>query len=425
MAHRPPKTKQKLLSFSIWVLRGIWQAITTIMAWVVSVIKTISALAVNKGSQIGNYLFAQKAVLFVLFLLVVFGLLCLAAIIPKTHIFEGNLTVEELSFTYNGGQDKLFLNSIRGMQTLDVEGIINNEITFIGKFQSTSFSELNNFNKPLKIQLKNVDSKLVIEPADSKKDSQIDIEELRILPNTKVSELIYQLLKKQHRLNFKLEQNSSQTQSNELKVYLGENPIKVILEKYDISGINDSKLDKQQPLEFILTPQSKELNLEIKKNNKIHLSVEQSSPNDPNQWFQEKFDTKDVYFQRRNRTGNVSDDVTVSTIVEGKIRMVEQEREIKANQFLMGEQPDIPLDIQRIRNLRIDPKKGMEVRISGKTKQIQIGLDKDFPVSRIQGSWLDGILPRDAIIALFSFGAATLTYLLGFLIENSSKSGSK
>jgi hypothetical protein len=59
---------------------------------------------------------------------------------------------------------------------------------------------------------------------------------------------------------------------------------------------------------------------------------------------------------------------------------------------------------QVINNMQIIPeKKGIEARFSGKTKKIQIGLDQDFPVSSIQGSWLDGVLPRDAIIALFSF----------------------
>ncbi|OYE00047.1 hypothetical protein CDG79_37370 [Nostoc sp. 'Peltigera membranacea cyanobiont' 232] len=67
----------------------------------------------------------------------------------------------------------------------------------------------------------------------------------------------------------------------------------------------------------------------------------------------------------------------------------------------------------------------MEARFSGETKEIQIGLDPDFPVSTIQGSWLDGVLPRDAIIALFSFGAATVANLLSWLFSNSSKSGSK
>ncbi|MEH2298060.1 MAG: hypothetical protein V7K88_03045 [Nostoc sp.] len=111
--------------------------------------------------------------------------------------------------------------------------------------------------------------------------------------------------------------------------------------------------------------------------------------------------------------------------MEGKIRMAEQERDIKQNQFIMGESANTPLNIQEIRNLQIVPKKGIEARFSGKTKEIQIGLDPDFPVYQIQGSWLDGVLPRDVIIALFSFGAATVANLLSWLFSNASKSSSK
>ena len=87
----------------------------------------------------------------------------------------------------------------------------------------------------------------------------------------------------------------------------------------------------------------------------------------------------------------------------------------------MGEETNKQLNIQLIRNLQIiSDKKGIEARFSGKTKQIQIGLDQDFPVSSIQGSWLDGVLPRDAIIALFSFGAATVANLLSWLFSNTN-----
>ncbi len=425
MAHRQ-KTGRKLNLFFSWAMRGIWQLLSRIIAWLVPGVRFLLTLILEKANELINYLVQRKLVLFVLFLFLSFGLLGLAAIIPRTHIFEGNLIVEELTFTYHGGKDKLFLDSIRGIRHLEIDGVINNELTFTGKFKSTSFSQLNQLNKPLKIRLANPNSKLIIEPVDTKNSSEIDLTELRLLPNTKISGFTYNLSQKQHQLAFALQQSpTSQTQPNELKIYLGEKPIKVILEDYDISGLNQNKLDKQQLLEFILTPNTKELNLDLKQKNSIYLSLNESSQTDPNQWFQEKIDTKDVYFQRLDRTGDISDDVTVSTIVEGKIRMVEQEREIKANQFLMGDEPNTPLNIERIRHLQIAPKKGLEVRISGRTKQIQIGLDKDFPVSRIQGSWLDGFLPRDAIIALFSFSAATITYLLGFLIENASKPDSK
>ena len=101
--------------------------------------------------------------------------------------------------------------------------------------------------------------------------------------------------------------------------------------------------------------------------------------------------------------------------------MAEQTREIKPNQFLMVEEPGIQL----IRYLNIVPQEGLEVRISGKSKQIQIGLDQEFPVSRIQASWLDRVLPRDAIIALISFCAASFTLLLPFIINEISKSTSR
>ena len=108
--------------------------------------------------------------------------------------------------------------------------------------------------------------------------------------------------------------------------------------------------------------------------------------------------------------------------IEGKVPMAEQEREIKKNQFLMSEKPDVPLNIELIRHLQVVPKKGLEVRFAGKTQQLKIGLDEDFPVSTIQGSRLDGILPRDAIVAIFSFAAGTITSLLSYVIENAAKS---
>ncbi|MGJ5675119.1 MAG: hypothetical protein ACR9NN_16145 [Nostochopsis sp.] len=166
------------------------------------------------------------------------------------------------------------------------------------------------------------------------------------------------------------------------------------------------------------------MNLYITQNTNIYITLSKPPKAESEQWFRGKIETKDVRFTRIDRNGDdLRDDLEVSTIVEGKIRMAEQEREIKENQFLMGENPNQPLNIQLIRHLQLIPaKKGIEARFSGKTKQIQIGLDQDFPVSKIQGSWLDGVLPRDAIIALFSFGAATVGSLFSWLFSNIFKS---
>ena len=375
-------------------------------------------------NQLIKYLARKKLVLVVLILVLIFGAMIFAAILPSAHIFEGNLIVEEMSFTYNGQEPKLFLQSIRQITNLESEGI--QTLTFTGKLKSESLPQLNKLNT-LKIELNDSKSKLIIAQANSKAPSEIDLSELRLQPNTTVAGLSYDYYNKI--LNFFLQPHLAPGLSNEpnnLKLYLGEQPLKISLEGYKLIGINlANSSETQTPIEFNLTPDNKELKLELTQTNKIYITTFSSPQDESEQWFRGKIATKNVQFQRVDSNGDPSDNLDVSTIIEGEIRMVEQERKIKQNQFLMGGKPNIPLNIERISHLQIHPKKGLEVRIGGKTEQIKIGLDKEFPVSSIQGSWLDGVLPRDAIIALFSFGAATITYLLSVLIDNASKSTSK
>ncbi|MCC5601329.1 hypothetical protein [Nostoc favosum] len=313
---------------------------------------------------------------------------------------------------------------MRSISNLESEGV--QTLNFTGKFESESFPQINQL-KNLKIELKNSKSKLIIAPVNPKVPSEIDLAELRLQPNTKVTGLSYDSYYK--RLAFSLQPHptlESGNKPNNLKLYWGDQPLKVSLEGYKFPSLNLlNSSDEQTPLEFTFTPDNQEFKLELAKDTNIYLTTSAPIKNDSEQWFRGKITTKDVQFQRIDRSGDIRDDLAISTIIEGEIRMIEQERKIKDNQFLMGEKPDIPLNIELIRHLQIVPNKGLEVRIAGKTQQIKIGLDKDFPVSSIQGSWLDGILPRDAIIAIFSFGAATISYLLSVLIDNISKSASK
>ncbi|WP_414756729.1 hypothetical protein [Anabaena sp. CCY 9910] len=368
------------------------------------------------------YLPKSKSFILGLFLLSAFTFVTLAAILPGTHIFEGNLIFQEMSFTYNGELPKLFIGNIKYIKELENQGI--QTLNFTGNFQSQSLPQLNQLNS-LQIQLTDRESKLILTPANTDVTSEINLEELRLQPQTKVTGLNYDFYRQQ--LAFSLLPNSqiNQTNSNTLKIYLGEQPIKVILEGYKIPSLNLPKpQDEATPLEFIVNPNNKEFQLALKQNTNVYITLSQPPKPESEQWFRGKIATKDVRFIRVDRNGgDLRDDLEVSTIIEGKVRMAEQEKEIKDDQFLMGENPNQPLNIQLIRNLQLIPdKQGIEARFSGTTKQIQIGLDKDFPVSRIQGSWLDGVLPRDAIIALFSFGAATIANLLPWLFSNTSKS---
>ncbi|MBD6619275.1 hypothetical protein FNW02_26470 [Komarekiella sp. 'clone 1'] len=367
----------------------------------------------------------QQSLFFVLLLLLFLTIVTFAAILPGTHTFEGNIISQKMSFIYNGQQPKRFIENIRSIKELENEGI--QTLTFTGNFQSESLPQLNQLNS-LKIKLKERESKWIIAPANPDGTSEIDLNELRLQPNTKVAGINYDFYRNQ--LAFSLQPNPKlnlKTNPNILKLYLGEQPIKVIVEGYELPDLNlQNHSDDQTPLEFILNPNNKELNLELPQNTNIYITLAKLFKYESEQWFRGKIETKNVQFIDVDRNGSdLRDDLDVSTIVEGKIRMIGQEQEIKQNQFLMGGNPDAPLDIKLIRHLQIVPKKGIEARFSGITKQIQIGLDQDFPVSRIQGSWLDSVLPRDAIIALFSFGAATVANLLSWLFSNASKSASK
>jgi hypothetical protein len=379
----------------------------------------VSAVYIFMGLQwVQKYLARKKLFVFVLLLLLGFGFFSLIAIIPSTHNFEGNLIVEEMSFIYNDQQPQLFLSSIRQISNLESEGI--QTMTFTGKFQSESLPQLNELNR---LTIDGIDSRsqLIISPV--KKTSEIDLTELRLQPNTKVLGLSYDFYRQ--RLGFSLQPETSKNVKNKpniLRLNLGNEPVKVTLVGYKLPGVNLPNNSAQQtPREFIFTPNNQEVKLEIGQNSSIYLTTATVPSNNDDQWFRGQIKTKDVQFEHLDRNVNIRDDLAISTIIEGKIRMVEQEREIKTNQFIMGKQPDIPLNIELIRQLQIVPKKGLEVRIAGRTEEIKIGLDKNYPVSSIQGSWLDGILPRDAIIALFSFGAATIIYLLSFLVDKAAK----
>ena len=74
--------------------------------------------ALNNISQwfqhLTKYVSQHKSSIPVLLLLFVLGIMTVAAIVPGTHKFEGNLIFEEMSFIYNDQQPKLFLQNIQG-----------------------------------------------------------------------------------------------------------------------------------------------------------------------------------------------------------------------------------------------------------------------------------------------------------------------
>jgi hypothetical protein len=359
-----------------------------------------------------KYFQRHSLVIFVLFLLLAFATLTLAAIIPKTHNFEGELTVEELSFIYDGNKPQLLLDNILQLQSIEGEG--KQTFTLSGKFQSSSIPKLEQIKK-LKIELTGDKSKWEIKTvkSPSPSPSQIELTELRLEPQAKISKLRYDFVHNQ--LSFSLDSS----QPNELPIYLGQKPLEVTLIDFRLPELN---LQIPKEISFILTPDNPSFQLIIAEINNFWLTTPILKNTKYRSWFRGRLAVKNVEFSRVNKGENVSDDLRISTIIEGKVRMAEQEKSLQTNQFLYAEPPGV----QSLYYINLapssDPKtSGIKVQLAGKTKSLQIGLDPKFPVTKIQASWLDGILPRDAIIALISFSAASFSYLLYWLVERVSK----
>ncbi|MFN5514404.1 MAG: hypothetical protein ACK5CA_06570 [Cyanobacteriota bacterium] len=143
----------------------------------------------------------------------------------------------------------------------------------------------------------------------------------------------------------------------------------------------------------------------------------------------------EVKFEQLIQSGNdVNDQIKDSTILSGDIRISNQDLKLEENQFLTIHPPGIQTlsRIQIVRpdpdrklelktsgnNLKLaDPAQGLNVTISGKTTQIQAGLNEKLPISQIQGSWLSQHLSRDAVVAIISFSASLVVSLTAWLFK--------
>src|SRR4028119_460996 len=200
------KIGQKLIATGRLVISGIKKGLN----WVIKTLKSLS-----------TYLWSNKILTFVLGLLLIFSGLTLAAFVPSTHIFESNLTVEEMSFTYAGKEPQLFLDTVRGIKSLEFEG--QQSLTFTGKIQSKSTPALNQLTI-LEIEPIDSTSKWSIAPANLKQSSELEFTELRLQPDTQVNKLSYDPYPDRNQLAFSLTSNTpvkKPTNTNIVQLNLG------------------------------------------------------------------------------------------------------------------------------------------------------------------------------------------------------------
>ena len=385
------------------------------------------------------------------------------------YVFEGNFLVEELSFIVNSQGNQRLINPILGLKTFDLTG--QQTLTLRGKFTSKTEPKFNQKSE-ITLNLDHPNSRLLISSVNENKPSDIELTQLQLIPfkteknqnilPVKVQSLKYDsqvnqlsfclklvpntpddlkyILKNdaynnkkpsdsfnQGKLSIDICQDPDVSITNQplanLGLKLGENPINISLEQVSIPelGIKSSP-DNPNFIDFTLIPESDQRELTL--NSPSRLTINLPPPENFSRWIQGNLDVKQVKFTQSETMGDNKDQFPSSTIVSGEILMTDKSLEIQQNQFfLISGQPGI----ERLRSIEIQPESpsGLQVRFVGKTNQVEVGIDPQFPVRKIKPLWISSLgFSSDSIIALLSFCATIIGFLLPYLFISASSSNS-
>jgi hypothetical protein len=401
---------KKFLNLTLKVVAGVW--------WVLQIFWLGLCLFFNLFKPLKKYFQERKLAVFLLIILLFSSFITVSAIFPSPNKFEVNLIVQQMSFTYAGNEsNQLFLTRIPRVDEVSVTG--SPTFSLSGSFQSDSNPSLNR-QGTLTFEPYHASSQLIITPLNPQESSELEVRELRIQPQTEVANLTYNPFGST--LEFSLQPDPQLKASNTLKLYLGTKPLRVTLEGYRLPalGLRNSS-NQATSLEFILEPDSPELNLFLEKQARLYCDLPALTQINTEEWFWKRLNVQNTKFFRLIQTGLVSDEeVQISTIIEGKIRMAGQELKIEPNQFLIAGKPGIQL----LRDIQILPVQGLSVRGAGESRRIQIGLDPNFPVASIQAGWLAQFFSPEAISAIISFCTSVVVALLSWLIDDFAQSRS-
>lgn len=368
--------------------------------------------------------------------------------------FEGSLITQTMSFTYMGEVDKQFLNSL-GMTKLTLRGQQANPLSLRGTFTSPD-PDLNRKLKSLRqleVRLTNSNSSLTLESANPKQNDALNLQQLRILPNTQIEQLTYRAIA--HQLNFCLQSGALQDNVCETRSAVAPNPPTIGELRF---GVNPTAMDlflasAQIPalgvtaatLETRLQwqPEGQDFSLPIASPTSVEIGlpkVNQASTEeaieDLTQLIRGDITVNQVRFSKLDRSGNINDDILTSEILDGEVRMMGQSMKLQPRQFLI-----IPTDrefdkancrmsptqhpgIDRIRDIRLNLKdpKGLQTLISGESKCLAVGLYERFPTQSIEPSWLLKFLPQEGINAIYALISAFTGILFPRLFPDDDES---
>ena len=359
-------------------------------------------------------------------------LFIIAFFIPVSISFEGNIISRQVSFTSRVQRNQLLINSMRSISRLEIEGLQANPVTLWGEFRTDDDSEDINELNEVEMTLPSPDSKLIFETGDPDNPSQLEIQSLRLPPGTQVRYLAYD--PERHQLSLSLNPPEEETPKEDtpeedtpgirVQLALGGNPLQVMAEYVrspqlqslpsDTRMVEETEIFDYNQEQFSWTPFSTELNLLFPNEITLYIDLPDLQGSDYQDWFWGGFEVTDVDFTYNATTANVPDELVRSTILEGQIKFLNEDLLLEAEQFLV-----LPSSskIQRIPRLQLHPDSpaGLQVRLQGKTNEVAVGLDPDFPVRRLKSNFWEQRLSRELITVLLTVCSVMIGYLIPWL----------
>ncbi len=153
-------------------------------------------MVISFFSNLWSYLIGIKrshqitAILTALIWIILFLLLI---VFKGSYIFEGQIIVREMSFTFDGKSEKPLLQNVIGIEKIDLMGKQSQPLTFKGKFTSEDKiinQKLNSLDK-IKIDFPYATSRLILTSTDPSLGQEFAISNLRINPQTRINQLTY------------------------------------------------------------------------------------------------------------------------------------------------------------------------------------------------------------------------------------------
>lgn len=294
----------------------------------------------------------------------------------------------------------------------------------------------------LTIDLPKATSRLVIEAVDPRAKIALSVNSLKIQSNTRVSPIAYS---SPQRLSLCLAhylpthhgsgnhvtdlcqaskqavlERPDQNSIGTLALSPGSGRLKVSVNQATLPelGIQADASDTSLTLQY-QPDSSEELTLPVLS--PFNLDLDLAEPSTPksslitevNQALPKFLPVKNLTFVELPVTETV-DEPTVSTILTGKIRMLDQVLNLQEDQFLTVKSP--VYNSVMLRYIRIHPEKpvGLQTLFGGRGQGIEVGLFQDAPLQRI----FPGLLSVQLRTVAFSFLGGSFVYLLTKLFES-------